>query len=193
MGHQLPSLRVSLPCKASPEEVYDVLADLQTHLDWGGTRQPKDFRLLTLEAPRGAAPVGTVFSSTGTFPMSSRRWEDRSTVTVADRPRTFEFETEGRAGERNPMTARYRHHYEIAPEAAGSRVTYTLNQLAIANPMLRETLPGIRQLVWRVAMPKLSGRGLRNLLAYVEERAARTRATRPSAGVAGHPLPTREA
>jgi hypothetical protein len=69
------------------------------------------------------------------------------------------------------MTARCRHRYEISPEAAGSRVTYTLTQLAIANPMLRLALPGIRQLTWRMAIPMLAGRGLRNLLA--PRRAAR--------------------
>jgi hypothetical protein len=188
MGHQLPSLRISLLSKTSPEEVYDALADLRTHLEWGGTRRRDDFRLLTLEAPAGQAVVGTVFSSTGTFPMSSRRWRDRSVVAVADRPVTFEFTTEGTAGERDPMTARYRHHYAIAAEAGGTRITYTLNQLAIANPMLRETLPGLRQLVWRVMLPMLSGRGVRNLLAYAEERAAAT-----SAAVGGHAMPPKEA
>ncbi len=72
------------------------------------------------------------------------------------------------------MTACYRHRYEISPEGAGSRVTYTLTQLAIANPMLRLALPGIRQLTWRLAIPLLASRGLRNLLAVTEERAIPT-------------------
>jgi hypothetical protein len=39
------------------------------------------------------------------------------------------------------MSARYRHRYEISPEAGGSRVTYTLTQVTISNPMLRLALP----------------------------------------------------
>src|SRR5205807_8647404 len=66
------------------------------------------------------------------------------------------------------------HRYEISSEAAGSRVTYTLTQLAIANPMLRLALPGIRQLTWRLAIPLLASRGLRNLLVLTEERAVPT-------------------
>lgn len=170
---------MSQQCKARPEDVYDVLADLKTHLDWGGSRQSSDFRLLSLEAPSGPATVGTTFSSTGTIPMSVRRWRDRSTVTVADRPRTFEFITEAKAGERNAMTARYRHRYEISSDQAGSRVTYALTELAIAHPMLRMALVGIRQMTWRVAIPMFAGRGFRNLLTLAAQRAAAEEETRP--------------
>jgi hypothetical protein len=172
--------------------VYDILADLRTHLEWGGARQSSDFRLLSLEASPGPAKVGTAFSSTGTIPMSGRRWEDRSTVTVADRPTTFEFTTEARAGERNAMTARYRHRYEISSEGAGSRVTYTLTQLAIAHPMLRMALLGIRQMTWRVAIPMFAGRGFRNLLGLAAEHAAAIESTPPSSNVAGHSMHTKE-
>jgi hypothetical protein len=185
MGQQPPTAQISLLCKARPEAVYDVLADLQTHLEWGGARQRRDFRLLSLDASRGPASVGTAFSSTGTIPMSMRRWEDRSTVMVADPPRIFELTTEARAGVQRAMTARYRHRYEISPEAAGSRVTYTLTQLAIANPMLRLALPGIRQLTWRMGIPMLASRGLRNLVALAEERAAPTQARRRSSSAGG--------
>jgi polyketide cyclase/dehydrase/lipid transport protein len=192
MGQRPPTAQISLLSQARPEAVYDVLADLRTHLEWGGARQIRDFRLLSLDASRGPATVGTAFSSTGTIPMSARRWQDRSTVTVADRPRTFEFTTEGKAGERQAMTARFRHRYEISPEAAGSRITYTLTQLAIANPMLRMALPGIRQLTWRLAIPLLASRGLRNLIALAQERTAPTEAGRPSSNVAGGSMHTEE-
>jgi hypothetical protein len=135
------------------------------------------------------ASVGTVFSSTGTFPMSPRQWDDHSTVTVADRPGTFEFTTDGEAGPKNAMRGLYRHRYEIAADGDGSRVTYTVAQEAVSNPMLRETLPGIRQLVWRVAMPRLSGGGLRNLLTFVEERVASQ--TGPTSATV-HPMPMKE-
>jgi hypothetical protein len=83
MGQEPPAARISLTCKARPEAVYDVLVDLRTHLEWGGARQSGDFRLQSLEASADPATVGTNFSSTGTIPMSARRWEDRSTVTIA--------------------------------------------------------------------------------------------------------------
>src|SRR5260370_29827537 len=147
-GQQPPTALMSLACKAKPEDVYDLLADLKTHLDWGGARQSSDFRLLSLEAPPGPATVGTTFASTGTIPMSVRRWKDRSTVTAADRRRTFEFITDARAGDRNAMTARYRHRYEISSDPAGSRGPYSLTELPIPHPLLHITLVGLRQTTW---------------------------------------------
>jgi hypothetical protein len=114
--------------------------------------------------------------------MSGKRWEDRSTVTVAVRPSTFEFITEARVGSGSrAMQARYVHRYEIAAIKSGSLVTYTMTQEQIANPFLRLALPVIRQLTWRFAIPMLAGRGFRNLLVDAEappneisERAAAT-------------------
>jgi len=192
MGKQQPTAQISLPCEARPEDVFDILADLRTHLEWGGARQSSDFRLLSLEAAPGPAKVGTTFSSTGTIPMSRRQWQDRSTVTVADRPGTFEFTTEAQAGNRNAMTASYRHHYEISPAAGGARVTYTLTELAIAKPMLRMSLPGIRQMTWLVAIPMFASRGFRSLLVLAAERTAASESTRPPTNIAGHSMQTKE-
>jgi hypothetical protein len=179
MTQQSPSARISLPCHAGPEAVYDLLADLRTHLDWGGTRQRRDFRLLTLHAPPGPAGVGATFSSTGTIPMSVRHWEDRSTVTAADRARVFEFITDASNGGARGMRARYRHRYELAPEASGSRVTYTITQLEVAHPMLRMALPAITDLTWGMAIPMLCGRGLRNLLVLAERNALSATSAQP--------------
>ena len=162
-----------MACQAGPEAVYDLLADLRTHLEWGGTRQRRDFRLITLDAPPGPATVGATFSSTGTIPMSVRHWEDHSTVTAADRARVFEFITEATNGGAQRMRARYRHRYELAPEGPGSRVTYTVTQLEVARPMLRMALPGVRDLTWGMAIPMLCRRGLRNLLELAERSAVR--------------------
>jgi len=191
-GQQPPTALMSLACEAKPEDVYDLLADLKTHLDWAGARQSSDFRLLSLEAPPGPATVGTTFSSTGTIPMSVRRWKDSSTVTAADRPRTFEFITDARAGDRNAMTARYRHRYEISSDPAGSRVSYSLTELAIAHPMLRMALVGMRQMTWRVAIPMFAGRGFRNLLTLAAERAAAAETTGHPSKVAVHAPHTKE-
>jgi hypothetical protein len=191
MKQQLPHLQISRFCKARPEAVYDLVADLQTHLDWAGARQTRDFHLVSLEAPPGPATVGTTFSSTGVIPMSRRRWSDRSSVSVAERPLKFEITTQATAGERNAMTAVYRHTYEISPAAAGSRVTYTLTQLSISNPMLRWALPGLDRMTWLMT-PMYAGRGLRNLLALAEERNSPTLAVGPASVVVGSPLHTEE-
>ena len=72
---------------APPEVVYDVLADLRSHLEWGGKRQYKMCRLLELDAPPGPANEGTVYKSVGTIPMMSARWNNTTTVTEAQRPK----------------------------------------------------------------------------------------------------------
>jgi len=172
MEQQLPQLQISQFCKATPEAVYDLLADLRTHIEWGGARQSREFRLVSLDSPPGPAAVGTSFSSTGTIPMSRRHWSDRSTVTVAERPQRFEFTTQATAGEGNPMTAVYTHTYEITPAAGGSRVTYAMKQLSITNPILRLG-PAMSRMTW-LMMPMFAGRGLRNLLALAEQSKSRT-------------------
>lgn len=159
-------------CSAPPDVVYDFLADLETHLTWAGTQQTSDFRLLSLDAPPGRASVGTTFTSTGTIPMLSRRWQDRSLVTAAERPNTFEFVTTASArGAKRSMEATYRHRYEIAAMPGGSKVTYTMTQLTISNPLLRLGLPVVRDMTWRFGIPFMAGRGFRNLLSIAENSA----------------------
>ena len=165
-------MRLSKSSSAPPEAVYDLLADLGSHLTWAGAQQTSDFRLLSLDAPASPATVGTTFSSTGTIPMSSRRWTDRSSVTAAERPSTFEFITTATArGARRSMEATYRHRYEIEATPGGSKVSYSMTQLAISNPLLRLGLPVVRELSWRLAIPFMAGRGFRNLVAFAEQPA----------------------
>jgi len=59
------SMHLTRLCSAPPDVVYDFLADLGTHMTWGGNQQTSDFRLLSLEAPAGSASAGTTFTSTG--------------------------------------------------------------------------------------------------------------------------------
>jgi hypothetical protein len=156
---------------APPEVVYDTLADLRTHLLWGGTEQRGIFRLLTLDTATGPAEVGASFSTTGSIPMSIRRWSDRSTVTVAERPGTFEFVTEATVQRsRRPMRATYRHRYDITAAPGGSNVSYTFTQLDSEHPFLRLGLPLVRAMTWRIGIPFLARRGFRNLLATAERR-----------------------
>jgi len=176
------SMQLSRPCSAPPDVVYDFLVDLGTHLTWAGTQQTSDFRLLSLDAPVGPAGVGTTFSSVGTIPMSSRRWEDRSKVTAAERPNTFEFVTSATAsGAKRSMEATYRHRYEIAATPAGSKVNYSMTQLTMSNPLFRLGLPVVKTLTWRLGIPFMAGRGFRNLLALAEQRAHSGRLPREQA------------
>ena len=166
------TMRLTKRCPAPPEVVYDVVADIRTHLTWGGAQQRSDFRLLSLDAPAGLATVGTTFTSTGAIPMSVRKWADRSTVTIAVRPATFEFITHASAhGSGRSMGATYRSRYEIAPAPGGSEVSYEFTQLEVSNPFLRLALPVVRTMTWRVGLPFLAGRGFRNLLALAEQSA----------------------
>jgi hypothetical protein len=159
---------LSRQCAAPADVVYDLLADLRTHLEWGGARQSSDFRLLSLDASSPIAVAGTRFRTTGSIPMSGRQWHDESTVTVASRPSTFEFVTDARAG---AMTARYRHRYDIRPSLGGCRIEYTFTEEAVTKPMLRLGLPVMRSMTWRFAIPMFAGRGFRNLVAAAEARA----------------------
>ena len=177
MDERRVRVRLRKTCAAPPEIVYDMLTDLRSHLEWGGARQLFVFRLKDLTAPTTPATVGTTFSSTGTIPMSRRRWEDRSTVTVAAIPSAFEFVTDARAG---AMATRLVHRYEIAPSGTGSVVTYTLSEEHVRAPMLRFAIPGVRSITWLMAGFMLA-RGFRNLLALADAQATRATAARARA------------
>lgn len=158
-------------CDASPAAVYDVLADLSTHVDWAGKRQYPGFRLLSL---RGTGPmqVGTEFTSVGSIPMALSRWENTNVVVEARRPEIVEFHTEAvvvwRTGKRTE--ARYEHRYEIAPDGMGSHVVYRLRQTAITNAPLRMRLPLMRTMTHRLMLPLLCRRGFANLLRSADLR-----------------------
>ncbi len=180
------TVRLRKRCSAPPAVVYDLLTDLRSHLVWGGAQQRRDFRLLTLDAPEGPATVGTSFTSTGSMPMSRRRWADASTVTAAVRPASFEFVTRATVHRsQRSMAATYRHRYDIAAAPGGSEVTYTLTQVQVSNPFLRLALPVVRTMTWRVGIPFLAGRGFRNLQAAAERGVDQSPTSLPTAQPAG--------
>jgi hypothetical protein len=168
-----PVLRFEGFCPAPPEAVYDLLADLQTHLEWAGQRQHETTRLLTLETPPGPAGVGTEFFSTGSDGKVAR-WSDRSVVTEASRPQVFEFVTEGtRVGKpgSRPWLSTAAHRYVIASEAGGCRVTYTQDLTRLAGAPRILLAPGINRVVFWMSA-KYMRRGFESLLALAQERAA---------------------
>ena len=165
-------LRLAADASASCDAVYDTLLDVGTHLDWAGRRQPPYYRLLSLEAPDGQLTVGAAFSSTGSIPGTARRFHDWSRVVLAEPPSLFEFVTEATVPGRNPMRATFRHRYELEPNGDGCRVRYVFRQESLVNPMLRLSLPLVRDLAWKLGMPMMMRGGRRNLVRAAEQRAA---------------------
>ena len=162
---------------ASPAAVYDVLADLSTHLDWAGKRQHRGFRLLSVSGV-GPLEAGTEFTSVGSIPMARTRWENQNEVTEARRPEVVEIRTEAvavwRSGERTEAV--YEHRYQIVPDGTGSRVTYRMRQTAIENPPRRMRLPMMRTMTHRVMIPWFCKRGFTNLLRSAERRGSMSQA-----------------
>jgi hypothetical protein len=157
--------------KASPETVYDLLENLGEHLEWAGRRQWWNFRLLSLDGPSGPAQVGTEFTSVGRIPLSGARWQNRNTVTAADRPRVFEITTEGRipwpSGDMGEGT--FINRYEIEAEGDVTRVTYTMRQLRFVHPPWGIRYPVIREVTYRLWIPIWTGRGVRQLARLAHE------------------------
>jgi hypothetical protein len=172
MTDRVRELHLAADARASREAVYDVLADADAHLGWAGRQQPRYFRLLSLDALDGRLVAGATFSSTGSIPGSGRRFDDRSRVTVAERPSVFEFVTEATVPGRRPMRATYRHRYELEVNGDGCRVRYTFRQEDLVDPLLRLSLPIVRDVSWKVGMPMMMRPGLRNLVRAAEARAA---------------------
>jgi uncharacterized protein YndB with AHSA1/START domain len=165
------AIRFEGKSRASAEAVYDVLADLGSHLEWAGARQLETTRLLTMDAPTGPATVGTEFVTTGSDGKMAR-FADRSVVTEALRPTDFEFVTDsrrqGKPGSR-PWHLTMVHHYEMRPEATGCRVNYTEEVTRMSGAPRAFAIPGIRRLIYWIAA-RYMRRGFAALLAVAEER-----------------------
>lgn len=126
------------PSAAPPEVVYDLIADVRSHLEWAGRRQPKEsFRLLFVEAPEGPASVGTEFESTGADPGGG--FHDASVVTEATRPSLFEFVTEARQTTKKGAVVEWTnvHRHEVAGTGEGCRISYRLRIVGSANSRAR--------------------------------------------------------
>lgn len=167
------TVRLQEASRAPAEAVYDLLADVPSHLEWGGRRQKKHYRLLSIEAPRVPARVGTEFASTGADAMGS--FADGSVVTEATRPRLFEFVTEAKLSTKKGKVVEWTnvHRYELEPKGGGCVITYTFRTLRISElpgPMVAFKIPGLRALGLRIGGSNLRN-GLRNLARLAEQRA----------------------
>src|SRR5947209_10097274 len=113
---------VAMTCRATPDAVYTLLANLRTHPDWGGRQSGMHQRLLWLRGPEGEAVAGDRFESSGY--TSYGLWRDRSLVIEATRPSVFEFKTEGAMDSDSPLHGSWLHRYEIAEIPDGCSITY---------------------------------------------------------------------
>lgn len=154
--------------------VYDLLADVRSHLEWGGRMQKKKtYRLLSIQAPEGPASVGTEFSSSGADGMGT--FNDTSVVTEATRPSLFEFVTEARLSTKKGKVVEWTlvHRYEIQARSQGCAVSYTVRTVRISEllgPLAIFNVPGLRALLTSVARSNVR-RGFRNLVTVAETRA----------------------
>jgi Polyketide cyclase / dehydrase and lipid transport len=161
--------QTSATSKASPDEVYAVIADLRNHLEWSGERASSEtFKMLSLEAPEGPATVGTTFTSTGSGGKDT--FHDRSVVTEATRPHRFVIETDARLERKRAKSweAHFSHRYDMRPEGAGSRIVYT-ETVERVNYVPYWLKPGIRT-IFRPIVNRADRKQLRNLARLAEER-----------------------
>ena len=151
-------------CAAPADAVYRVLADPLSHLEWGGERQWRMFRLTSLDAPPGPLTVGTEFTSTGSV-MFAYPSSDRNRVTVAEPGRTLEFVAENRYARRCEGT--YVNRYDLTPDGEGCVVTFTFQRVRMVRAPLHMRGP-FRLMMQRFGAPIMFGRGLDNLVREAE-------------------------
>jgi hypothetical protein len=165
---------------ARPEVVYDLLADLRTHIEWGGRLHPSGTqRLRSMEAPARPARAGVTFRSVGTSPAGT--WHDRSRVTVAIRPTVFQFATKGsfrNSQGQEQMLLEAVHRYEIDPAAGGARVTYRLSAFMSVRTSGEQRHSRFEAITFNLLIPGVIERGIRNLLRMAEERVVNAAAKR---------------
>lgn len=169
-----PEIVIETTAKASPDLVFEALADPTTHLEWGG-RRIKGERLTALDGPAGPATVGTAWTSVGA--TSFGEFHDRSVVTEIQRPNLFEFTTESEHRFRKGRVTRatHVHRYELEPVDGGTRITH--RQLTPGGTTnlpwwIRAvyTVPPIRAIVLPMMVNEMAKPGLKALAGLAEER-----------------------
>lgn len=127
----ITTVRVSTRTGASRAAVYAVLADLSTHLVWGGEETgDKRFRLLTMELTSGAAVTGTRFASTGLIPMGT--FHDETVVTAATPPARLDFHTQSvlERKRRDSWRGTFDHRYMLESDGGETIIRYEVDLYA---------------------------------------------------------------
>lgn len=161
--------------EAPPEAVYDVLADVRSHIAWGGEMSKKKFRLLKIDVADLPAVQGTVFSSEGLAPDGS--FHDRSVVTQAVRPRIFEFRTDAHIDFKKGGTGDWTviNRYEIEPVGTRSRLRYTQRVIKATDlGPLKMMLNPLMAVLGRMMVGGFVKPGLRGIESLARERAGTT-------------------
>ncbi len=170
--HRSVEVRIEQVSLAPAQTVYALLAEPRSHVVWGGERQGKKSRLLSVETTDEIVTVGSEFSTTGADPMG--RFADRSVVTEADAPRLFEFVTEARLTTKKGDVADWTniHRYEITSTDEGCQIVYSLRvaRISALPGMLRWFNVPVLGAVMIKAAASLPKKGLRNLARMAEER-----------------------
>jgi hypothetical protein len=154
---------------ASPQAVYDVLADLRTHLSWGGPGSANDSQcLISVDAPPGLATVGTSFTSTGRAGKDT--FHDRSTVTTAVPGQRFGFSTQSRLERRRKAAwqAVFTHDFQLTSTATGSALSYTCAVHPV-NYVPYWLQPGLKVLT-RAMVTRIMTKNVRSLVRLAESR-----------------------
>ncbi|MEX0755038.1 MAG: SRPBCC family protein [Actinomycetota bacterium] len=166
----IPDAVARISTKVSTERIYGALADIRRHGVWGGSMHKGKFGLSSVQAPVGAASVGTEFDSTGNDLGGT--FTDHSVVTEAARPHLFEFVTEGhltpKKGAKWEGDTTIIHRYEIAEDGDGRTLSYRGHVARWTNPPWMLTLGLVRPLM-RVMINKGARKTLRNLVASADQ------------------------
>ena len=171
-GEVLFELQLEASSEAPAEVVYDLLADLEQHVVWGGRDQRKGYRLASMEASPGAATVGTEFRTRGIDPGGT--FDDTSVVTEATRGEVFEFVTEARQRPKRGGVVEWTlvHRYELAPREHGSSIRYRIRVVRLSKRAWF-TRRGLRTVGRRITGTFVR-RGLMNLARMADERVTAT-------------------
>jgi Polyketide cyclase / dehydrase and lipid transport len=130
MSTKKPAIRfhVELKTDVSPDAVYALLSDPNSHLVWAGEQAPNPaFKLLAIEGATVPATVGTTWKSTGANSKDgSSTFHDVDTVVRADPGKAFGFDAEAKLDRKNGKTwyCHFEHRYTIEPRAGGSTIIY---------------------------------------------------------------------
>ena len=173
-GKPVIEFEASVTSAASPDVVYGVLADPSTHLVWAGEQATQSFKLLTLEAPKGTATVGTRFTSTGgNSKDGSSTFHDESVVTEATAPSLFGFVTNSQLvrKHRKPWQVTFVHRYDVQRDGDVTRIGYTCRVYPV-NYRPYWLHPVARPLT-RVAVNKMVTKNLANLALMTEKATVR--------------------
>ena len=154
----------------SPDAIYAVLADPNGSLQWAGKEAPVIFRLRDIDARGGPLVEGDTWTSNGV--VSYFKFQDRSTVVIAEPGRAFGFDTESTVPRKLRPTwlGHFESRYTFRPDGAGSIVTYTCDGYA-TNYKAYMWWPGFKVMT-RMMFTMMIRKTLKNL----ERQAARTTA-----------------